>query len=192
MLLLRPGNITVTGSFSVTSGSLTDFIVTNNGTIKGNAVTDTHIATGSVSISGSSHTTIGNLALTGSLSVSGSVSANKIIGNSTTPTMLSGSGAGSTSAATISITGSDAAGIIRILTGTVPTAKSGIVDITFSSAYSSLPYVLVTPASYSSSLSLGGVSGTFSTASSTGFTIFSGDGALRPSTAYSWSYHVFG
>jgi HPt (histidine-containing phosphotransfer) domain-containing protein len=182
------GSTTITGSMVVT-GSQT-FIGTK--TITGSVfitgsktLIGTNTLTGSMFISGA-------LQLTGSLSASGSVSTNKIIGNSNTPTVISGSGAGSTSAATISIVGTDAAGIIRILTGNTTITKTDVINVTFSSAYSSLPYVLVTPANYSASLSLGGVSGTFSTSSATGFTIFSGDGALRSATAYSWSYHVVG
>ena len=193
MLFLRPGSTTVSGSFSVTSGSLTDFQVTDTGTVKGNSVTDTHTATGSVRISGSSHTTIGNLTLTGSLSVSGSVSATKVLGNTATPAIAAGSGSGTIPAnATLNISGSDIAGNIRVLTAAGTAVKNDIFTVTFATAYSSLPYVLVTPASYSSSLALGGISGTFVTSSTTGFSMFSGDGALRGSTAYSWSYHVIG
>ena len=202
--LSTSGSVIVTGSFIVFSGSLIDFQVTDTGTFKGNSVTDTHIVTGSIRISGSSHTTIGNLALTGSQALSGSlvidsgsirvasgsISTPKILGNTATPVMASGTGAGS--APTISISGSDVAGYIRVLTGTGPATKNDIVTVTFSSAYASLPYVLVTPASYSASLALGGVSGAFTTSSAAGFTIFSGDGALRGATAYTWSYHVFG
>ena len=202
--LSTSGSVVVTGSFTVFSGSLIDFQVTDTGTIKGNLVTDTHIVTGSIRISGSSHTTIGNLALTGSQVLSGSlvidsgsirvasgsISTPKVLGNTATPVMASGTGAGS--APTISISGSDVAGYIRVLTGTGPATKNDIVTVTFSSAYASLPYVLVTPASYSASLALGGVSGAFTTSSAAGFTIFSGDGALRGATAYTWSYHVFG
>jgi len=204
MLILRPGSITVTGSFIVTSGSLTDFQVTDTGTKQGNAVTDTHTITGSISISGSSHTTIGNLALTGSQSSSGSITVDsgsirvasgsvttpKVLGNTAPPTMTAGTGAGTSP--TISISGSDVAGIIRIAAGTGPSAKADIVNITFTSAYTTPPYVLLTPASYSSSLSFGGISGAFTTASTTGFTIFSSEGSLRGATAYSWSYHVVG
>jgi len=202
--LSTSGSVVVTGSFTVFSGSLIDFQVTDTGTIKGNLVTDIHIVTGSIRISGSSHTTTGNLALTGSQALSGSLVIDsgsirvasgsiftpKVLGNTATPVMAAGTGAGS--GPTISISGSDVAGYIRVLTGTGPAVKNEVVTITFASAYSSLPYVLVTPASYSSSLALGGVSGTFTTASTTGFTMFSGDGALRGATAYTWSYHVFG
>jgi len=202
--LTSNGNTVVTGSFTVFSGSLIDFQVTDGGTKQGNSATDNHVITGSVSISGSSHTTIGNITLTGSFAHSGSITINsgsivissgsiftpKVIGNTANPVIVSGSGAGT--AASGGISGSDVAGIIRLLTGTAPTAKNPIFTVTFSSAYATVPYVLVTPASYSSSLSTGGVSGTFTTASTTGFSMFSGDGSLRGATAYSWSYFVVG
>jgi hypothetical protein len=146
----------------------------------------------SIDNSGSVNIISGSLTLnSGSLIVaSGSISTPKIIGNTAAPTIVSGSGAGTS--ATSSISGSDVAGIVRINTGTSPTAKNTIFTVTFSSAYSALPYVLVTPSSYSSSLATGGVSGTFTTASTTGFSMFSGDGPLRAATAYSWSYFVVG
>jgi hypothetical protein len=53
-------NIAVSGSFTVISGSIIDFQVTNNGTRIGNIINDIHTITGSVN-------------LTGSLSVNGSI-----------------------------------------------------------------------------------------------------------------------
>jgi hypothetical protein len=208
--LIATGSIGITGSlaieglFTVFTGSSTEFQVINTGVKIGNSIIDIHTVTGSIRISGSSHTTIGNLALTGSQALSGSLVIDsgsirvasgsiftpKVLGNTATPVMAAGTGAGSSP--TINISGSDIAGNIRVLTGTSPAVKNDVVTITFASAYSSLPYVLVTPASYSSSLALGGVSGTFVTASTTGFTLFSGDGSLRGATAYTWSYHVVG
>jgi hypothetical protein len=46
-------NLTVTGSFTVTTGSLIEFQVNQTGVKIGNATTDSHAVTGSVSISGS-------------------------------------------------------------------------------------------------------------------------------------------
>ena len=227
--LIATGSVGITGStiisglFTVSPDNLTELQVASTGVKIGNVITDTHTITGSLNISGSTHTTIGTLQLTGSLNASGSthtisgilqqtgsqalsgslvidsgsirvasgsIFTPKVLGNTATPVMAAGTGAGS--GPTISISGSDVAGYIRVLTGTGPASKNDIITVTFASAYSGLPYVLVTPASYSSSLATGGVSGTFTTASTTGFTMFSGDGALRGATAYTWSYHVFG
>jgi hypothetical protein len=200
------GNVNIlSGSFTVTSGSIVDFQVTDTGTKIGNDTTDIHTITGSLNRSGSSHTTIGNIILTGSFAhsgsividsgsiriASGSIFTPKVIGNTAVPVVVLGTGAGSVPAGGIS--GSDVAGILRLTTGTGPAANNPIGTVTFASAYSTVPYVLITPGNYSASLVTGGVSGTFTTASTTGFTIFaSGPASLRGSTAYTWSYHVFG
>ena len=47
------GNTTITGSFTVITGSAVEFQVTNTGVKIGNAITDTHTVTGSLNISGS-------------------------------------------------------------------------------------------------------------------------------------------
>jgi hypothetical protein len=199
------GNVSIlSGSFTVTSGSIVDFQVTDTGTKKGNSVTDTHTITGSVSISGSSHTTIGNSALTGSSAYSGSIVIDsgsiriasgsiftpKVIGSTAVPAVALGTGAGTTPGGGVS--GSDVAGIIRLTTGTGPAANSPIGTVTFASAYSTPPYVLITPGNFSASFVASGISGTFTTASTTGFTLFSGQASLRGATAYTWSYHVIG
>jgi hypothetical protein len=240
------GSITTTGTITATTlvvqviTSSTDFIT--GSTRFGSSVTNTHVFTGSVNISGSSHSIIGitnitgsvnvsgsshsiigitnitgsldvsgsghdivgNTTITGSFSYSGSITINsgsikissgsiltpKVLGSTATPTIAAGGAAGVTP--TISISGSDVAGYIRVLTGTATTANNPIVTVTFASAYASLPYVLTSPANFSASFVAGGISGAFTTASTTGFTIFSGNGALRGTQAYTWSYHVFG
>ena len=129
--------------------------------------------------------------VSGSVVITGSLSTQKLLGSAPTPTMAAGTGAGT--GPTISISGSHIAGYIRVLTGTAPAANNPIVTITFASAYAGLPYVVTQPGNYSASLVSGGVSGTFTTASTTGFTIFSsGPASLRGATAHTWSYHVIG
>jgi autotransporter-associated beta strand protein len=187
------GNVNIlSGSFTVTSGSIVDFQVTDTGTKIGNAVTDIHTITGSLNISGSSSYSGSISVNSGSIRIaSGSIFTPKVIGNTAVPVVVLGTGAGSVPAGGIS--GSDVAGILRLTTGTGPAANNPIGTVTFASAYSTVPYVLITPGNYSASLVTGGVSGTFTTASTTGFTIFaSGPASLRGSTAYTWSYHVFG
>jgi hypothetical protein len=183
--LTSNGNTVVTGSFTIISGSTVDFQVTDGGTKQGNAITDTHNITGSVNISGS--TTI-----TGSLGVnSGNLSIPKALGN-TIPTFFTGSALG-TSTPGISFTGSDVAGFVTVRTGaTTPAANATIFAVSFSSAYPSPPYVVTQPGNYSSSLAIGGISGTFVTTSTTGFSMFTGPVALKPSVTYSFYYLVVG
>ena len=200
------GNVSIlSGSFTVTSGSIVDFQVTDGGTKIGNAVTDVHSITGSLGISSSiTHAIIGGIRSTGSIASSGSIVIDsgsiqissgsiftpKVIGSTAVPAVALGTGAGTTPGGGIS--GSDVAGIIRLTTGTGPAANNPIGTITFASAYSTPPYVLITPGNFSASFVAGGISGTFTTASTTGFTLFAGQASLRGATAYTWSYFVVG
>ena len=58
-------NVTITGSFTVISGSNVELQVTNTGVTLGNIITDTHTVTGSLGVSGSSNFR-GNILITGS------------------------------------------------------------------------------------------------------------------------------
>jgi hypothetical protein len=69
--LLVTGSSVVTGSLTVITGSLIEFQVTNTGVKIGNALTDTHTVTGSLSVSGS-QTFIGTKTITGSVFITGS------------------------------------------------------------------------------------------------------------------------
>ena len=60
--------VTISGSFTVFTGSAVEFQVTNTGVKIGNAITDTHTVTGSLTISGSTVITGSLLISTGSLS----------------------------------------------------------------------------------------------------------------------------
>jgi len=90
-------NLTVTGSFTVITGSAVELQVTNTGVKIGNIVTDTHTITGSLNISGSlstsdTFTTRGNLIVSGNTTL-GDTSGDTITLNAST-IALSGSGTG--------------------------------------------------------------------------------------------------
>ena len=65
------GSQVISGSLTVFTGSLIEFQVTDTGTKIGNAITDIHTVTGSLTVSGS-QTFIGTKTITGSVFISGS------------------------------------------------------------------------------------------------------------------------
>src|SRR5206468_4091693 len=69
----------------------------------------------------------------------GALTSYHFAGGSGTPTIAAGTGAGT--GATVSITGTDAAGEITITTGTSPTAGAALATVTFNTAYSTAPYI---------------------------------------------------
>jgi len=140
------------------------------------------IGTETMRISGS-----GEIFLYGNSTISGSTSTIHLIGTSTAPSIIAGTGAGTSPAGTVS--GSDLAGILRLLTGTTPTANAPIATLTFKLPYSTIPAVILYPYS-SASAQLTGSYSIFVTSSTTSFTAFSGNIGLPASTQFSWSYHV--
>ena len=73
----------------------------------------------------------------------GLISVPHIKGNSSTPSIAGGSGAGT--APTVSITGTDLAGEITVTTDTDPSTGNIFCTVTFATAFSSAPYVVIYP-----------------------------------------------
>jgi hypothetical protein len=118
-----------------------------------------------------------------------------IVGNTSTPTILAGAGAGTTP--TASITGTDIAGLINITTGTSPNGGNAIVaTITFNNNYPNAPYVEISPANRNAqALAIGSqvlvpANGQTNGVTTAAFVIESGATGLAGSTAYIWTYHV--
>ena len=113
-----------------------------------------------------------------------------IIGNSATPGIAAGAGAGTSP--TVSVAGTDLAGAVSITTGTLPTGTNAVVaTITFATAYGAAPYVVLQP-SNALTATLTGVSMVFVTSTTTTFVITSGTTALTAATAYKWNFMVCG
>jgi hypothetical protein len=129
----------------------------------------------------------GEIFLYANSTISGSTSTIHLIGTSAAPSIAVGTGAGSGPTGTIS--GSDLGGILRLRTGTTPTANAPIATVTFRLPYTTIPAIILYPYNTASVL-LTGSGGIFITSSTTSFTAFSGNTALPASTAFSWSYFV--
>lgn len=125
------------------------------------------------------------------------ISTLHLIGNSGTPTIAAGSGAGTSP--TLSVTGTDLGGTISITTGTSPGgAGSYIATITFNTAYSLPPRAVIIMPSSPNAAALTGSNaqpfvpglGSTNEPTTTTFTIQANGTGLTASTTYTWSYMV--
>jgi len=108
-------------------------------------------------------------------------------GSGSSPTIVTNSGAG-TSAATASLAGTDAAGQVTINSGLTPAVNAAIVTITFATAYTSAPYVVLWPAE-ANAATLGFLP--YVTSTTGGFTVNNGVAlGLVGSTTYKYNFHV--
>ena len=117
--------------------------------------------------------------------------ANHMKGISSTPTIAAGTGAGT--GPTVSITGSDMAGWISVVAGTIPATSAVIVTITFNVAYSTTPVCIsLTPAN-STAAGLNATSMVYvnrAGITTTTFAITSGTAGLSGASTYEWYYSV--
>lgn len=118
---------------------------------------------------------------------SSDINISHFIGNSGTPGIAGGAGAGT--GPTVSITGTDQSGVISITTGTTPSASAAVATITYNYAYPNNSFPSLTPANAATAL-LSGVTMVYTSGSTTNFVINSGTTALTTLTTYSWYYNV--
>jgi hypothetical protein len=131
---------------------------------------------------------IGNIScsvITSSISYAG-----HIVGNTTTPTIVTSSGAG-TSGGTVSVIGSDVGGVITVNTGTGTAATAPIFTLTYKTSYAIAPAVIAAGAN-DVAVSLSATAIPYFTSSTTGFSGFVHGTALATSTTYKWNYIVVG
>lgn len=103
-----------------------------------------------------------------------------------TPTVVAGSGAGTSP--TITLAGTDKEGSISVTTGTSTVVSSTILTATFYIPYPAAPYCQIQPTNSNAS-QLSGTSQVIPSSSATTFTLSGGGTALASSTAYTWTYH---
>jgi hypothetical protein len=113
----------------------------------------------------------------------GPVSTTHIIGTTTTPTIAAGAGAGGSPV--VSVTGTDLAGNISVLSGTVPTASSVIATVTFNKTYGSAPFCVITPTTTNTALA---VTSDYVTTTTTTLVLNATSVALSSATQFNWNY----
>jgi hypothetical protein len=118
------------------------------------------------------------------------IQTNVISGNSSTPTIAAGTGAGTSP--TVSVTGTELSGVISITTGTTPTGSAVIATITVPVALPGTSNgIIITPANAATAnLAVTAIPYAIM-ASTTTFTLNS-TGALTGSTAYKWNFILIG
>lgn len=123
----------------------------------------------------------------------GATECDEIIGTSVKPTVVAGTGAGTSPTVGISA-GSNVAGELDVLTGTTPAGSNAtIVTVTFGNGYTfpAPPFVALTQVNAATAALVAGAQ-VFVNATTTGFSVKSGATALTASTQYAWNYHIVG
>lgn len=126
-----------------------------------------------------------------SLEVNGNAVIGHLIGQSSAPTITSGTGLGTGSGTVVSLTrATDLSGIIGVVTGTVSLGTSAVLaTVTFNVAYGAAPNVIIQPANLAAADLIIGTN-IYPTSSTTTMNVNTNTVALTASTTYSWFYHI--
>jgi len=117
------------------------------------------------------------------LDVGGATGTQHLVGRSAAPTIARGNGAGTTG--TVSVAGTDLAGLITVATaGTAPTATT-IATMTFAAAYGTAPYCVVAPESANTTSA---AAQAIYVTTGTGTLTLTATTALANNTTYNWFY----
>lgn len=143
---------------------------------------------------GSTSTPNATLDVTGTASISGNATfGSHIIGSSSAPTATVGVGAGG--GATFTLTGNDIAGFLDITTAGTPTGSNAtLITVTFASAFTSTPVIILTNTGPNSS-ALASTTQVYvdsQATTTTTFLIKTGTVGLTTGTIYRFSYIIIG
>lgn len=115
------------------------------------------------------------------LQVNGNLSCQHLVGDTVTPTIVAGTGAGT--GPTVSVAGTDIGMTINVTTGTVPAAAAAVVTVNFAGTYGATPNVVLVPANAAAiALAANGVTWSATTTA----LVLTSQAALAATTAYVW------
>jgi hypothetical protein len=134
------------------------------------------------------NTSITRVSTSGAIVTTNDITAKHIKGNSGALSVAASTGAG-TSPSAVSVTGTDMSGVVGLTTGTSPTVNAVLATITYNTAFSTAPVVVITP-SNAATASLAATQAVWVNITTTGFTINTNGAAVGASTAYKWNYVV--
>ncbi|MFM1775201.1 MAG: hypothetical protein RJA53_811 [Bacteroidota bacterium] len=131
---------------------------------------------------------ITRVSTSGAIVTTNDITAKHIKGNSGALSIAASTGAG-TSPSAVSVTGTDISGVVSLTTGTSPSVNAVLATITYNTAFSTAPVVVITPAN-AATASLAAAQAVWVNITTTGFTINTNTTAVVSSTAYKWNYVV--
>ena len=134
------------------------------------------------------NTSVVRVNTSGTIITSADINAKHIKGNSGALSIAASSGAGTTPSA-ISVTGTDMSGVVTLTTGSSPSVNAVLATITYNTAFSTAPVVVITPAN-AATASLTNAQAVWINIGATNFSINTNTTAVNAATIYKWNYVV--
>ena len=131
---------------------------------------------------------ITRVSTSGAIVTTNDINAKHIKGNSGALSIAASTGAG-TSPSGLTVMGTDMSGVVALTTGNSPSINAVLATITYNTAFSSAPVVVITPAN-AATASLAATQAVWVNITTAGFTINTNATAVVSSTAYKWNYVV--
>jgi hypothetical protein len=193
------GNISGTGNIGIGYNTMASNATGNYNIAIGYGANISDGLTNAISIGQSATNTtansiqLGNSSITkvntsGAITTSSDIIAKHLKGNSGALSIAASTGAG-TSPSALSVTGTDMSGVVTLTTGSSPTINAILATITYNSAFSTAPVVVITPAN-AATASLTSAQAVWVNINTGNFTINTNATALNASTIYKWNYVV--